>query len=169
MKILIVVDMQNDFIDGSLGTAEAVAIVPAVINKIKQYEDDGNLIIYTKDTHFDNYLETSEGRNLPIEHCIKGTDGHDIPSDILRSNDLIFEKLTFGSVELASYLEGVDFDSVELIGLCTDICVISNALLIKAHFPEKEVVVDSSCCAGVTPQTHEAALTTMKMCQIKVI
>jgi nicotinamidase-related amidase len=169
MKILIVVDMQNDFIDGSLGTAEAEAIVPAVINKIKQYEDDGNLIIYTKDTHFDNYLETSEGRNLPVEHCIKGTAGHDIPSDVLRSHDLIFEKLTFGSVELASYLEGGDFDSVELIGLCTDICVISNALLIKAHFPEKEVVVDSSCCAGVTPQTHAAALTTMKMCQIKVI
>ena len=169
MKILVVVDMQNDFIDGSLGTAEAVSIVPRVIDKIKEYEKDDSLIIYTKDTHFDNYLDTSEGRNLPVKHCIKGTFGHDIPSDILRSHDLIFEKLTFGSVELAAYLEEVEFDSVELIGLCTDICVISNALLIKAHFPEKEVLVDSSCCAGVTPDTHTAALTTMKMCQIKVI
>ena len=148
MKVLVVVDMQNDFIDGSLGTPEAVAIVPSVI---------------------DNYLETSEGRNLPVKHCIKGTAGHDIPSDVLRSHEVIFEKLTFGSVELASYLEGVDFDSIELIGLCTDICVISNALMIKAHFPEREVMVDSSCCAGVTPDTHTAALTTMKMCQIKVI
>ena len=169
MTVLVVVDMQNDFIDGSLGTPEAVAIVPSVIEKIKEYEKDDSLIIYTKDTHFDNYLETSEGRNLPVKHCIKGTAGHDIPAEILRSHNLIFEKLTFGSVELASYLEGVDFDSVELIGLCTDICVISNALLIKAHFPEREVVVDSSCCAGVTPDTHSAALTTMKMCQIKVI
>ena len=169
MKVLVVVDMQNDFIDGSLGTPEAVAIVPSVIEKIKEYEKDDSLIIYTKDTHFDNYLETSEGRNLPVKHCIKGTAGHDIPAEILRSHNLIFEKLTFGSVELASYLDGVNFDSIELIGLCTDICVISNALMIKAHFPEREVVVDSSCCAGVTPQTHAAALTTMKMCQIKVI
>ncbi|MBQ7344167.1 MAG: cysteine hydrolase [Clostridia bacterium] len=168
MKILVVVDMQNDFIDGSLGTPEAVAIVPNVIEKIKQYENDGGLVIYTKDTHFENYLETNEGRNLPVRHCIKGTEGHDIPSDILRSHELIFEKLTFGSVELASYLRGVEFDSVELIGLCTDICVISNALLIKAHFPEREVLVDSSCCAGVTPETHAAAITTMKMCQIKI-
>jgi nicotinamidase-related amidase len=168
MKILIVVDMQNDFIDGSLGTPEAVAIVPAVINKIKQYEDDGNLIIYTKDTHFDDYLDSREGRNLPIMHCIKGTSGHDIPADILRSHKTVFEKLTFGSVELISYLESLEFDSVELIGLCTDICVVSNALMVKAHFPEIEVSVDSSCCAGVTPETHEAAITTMKMCQINI-
>jgi nicotinamidase-related amidase len=168
MKILIVVDMQNDFIDGSLGTAEAVAIVPAVINKIKQYEDDGNLIIYTKDTHFDDYLDSREGRNLPVMHCIKGTSGHDIPADILRSHKTVFEKLTFGSVELISYLESLEFDSVELIGLCTDICVVSNALMVKAHFPEIEVSVDSSCCAGVTPETHEAAITTMKMCQINI-
>ena len=168
MKILVVVDMQNDFIDGSLGTPEAVAIVPSVINKIRQYEDGGNLIIYTKDTHFDDYLETREGRNLPVKHCIKGTPGHDIPADILRSHELVFEKLTFGSVELISYLKSLEFDSVELIGLCTDICVVSNALMVKAHFPEIEVSVDSSCCAGVTPETHEAALTTMKMCQINI-
>ena len=168
MKILVVVDMQNDFINGSLGTPEAVAIVPQVINKIKEYEETGDRIIYTKDTHFENYLDTSEGAKLPVEHCIKGTVGHDIPADILRSHELIFEKPTFGSLELAEYLHTVEFDELELIGLCTDICVISNALIIKAHFPEKVVTVDSSCCAGVTPDTHSAALTTMRMCQINV-
>lgn len=168
MKILVVVDMQNDFIDGALGTAEAVAIVPSVIEKIKSYEKNGDLVIYTKDTHTEEYLKTSEGINLPVEHCIKGTFGHDIPAEILRSHELIFEKPTFGSLALAEYLHTLDFDEVELIGVCTDICVISNALLIKANFPEKTVAVDSSCCAGVTPDTHNAALTTMKMCQIKV-
>ena len=161
--------MQNDFIDAALGTKEAEAIVPSVIEKIKKYESEGGLIIYTKDTHFDDYLSTREGRHLPVPHCIKGTVGHDIPDEILRGHDIIFEKLTFGSVELVDYLKGVDFDEVELIGLCTDICVVSNALLIKAAFPEKEVSVDSSCCAGVTPDTHNAALTTMKMCQINVV
>lgn len=161
--------MQNDFIDAALGTKEAEAIVPSVIEKIKKYESEGGLIIYTKDTHFDDYLSTREGRHLPVPHCIKGTPGHDIPDEILRGHDIIFEKLTFGSVELVYYLKGVDFDEVELIGLCTDICVVSNALLIKATFPEKEVSVDSSCCAGVTPDTHNAALTTMKMCQINVV
>ena len=168
MKILIVVDMQNDFIDGSLGTREAVAIVPHVIEKIKEYEENGDSIIYTKDTHFENYLNTSEGRNLPVEHCIKGPVGHDIPADILRDHTAVFEKPTFGSTQLVDYLHTVEFDEVELVGLCTDICVISNALLIKAHFPEKVIAVDSSCCAGVTPDTHSAALTTMRMCQIKV-
>ena len=168
MKILVVVDMQKDFIDGSLGTPEAVAIVPSVIEKIKEYEERGELVIYTKDTHQENYHETQEGANLPVKHCIKGTPGHDIPAEILRSSKTVFEKKTFGSVELAEYLHGVDFDEIELVGLCTDICVISNALLIKAHFPERTVSVDSSCCAGVTPDTHNAALTTMKMCQIKV-
>ena len=167
-KVLIVVDMQKDFIDGALGTAEAVAIVPHVISKIKEYEANGDVIIYTKDTHFENYLSTREGANLPVEHCIKGTPGHEIPADILRSHELVFEKLTFGSVELADYLHTLAFDAVELIGLCTDICVVSNALLIKAHFPECEVRVDPKCCAGVTPETHNAAITTMRMCQIKV-
>ena len=168
MKILIVVDMQKDFIDGALGTAEAVAIVPSVIEKIKEYENSDSLVIYTKDTHFENYMDTREGRHLPVPHCIKGTAGHEIPDEILRGHDLIIEKPTFGSTELVSYLENIEFDEVELIGLCTDICVVSNALLIKARFPEREVSVDSSCCAGVTPATHEAALTTMKMCQINV-
>ena len=168
MKILIVVDMQKDFIDGALGTAEAVAIVPNVIEKIKEYENSDSLVIYTKDTHLENYMDTREGRHLPVPHCIKGTEGHDIPDEILRGHGLIIEKPTFGSTELVSYLENIEFDEVELIGLCTDICVVSNALLIKARFPEREVSVDSSCCAGVTPATHEAALTTMKMCQINI-
>ena len=168
MKILIVVDMQKDFIDGALGTAEAVAIVPNVIAKIKGYENSDSLVIYTKDTHFENYMDTREGRHLPVPHCIKGTEGHEIPDEILRGHDLIIEKPTFGSTELVRYLENIEFDEIELIGLCTDICVVSNALLIKARFPEREVSVDSSCCAGVTPATHEAALTTMKMCQINV-
>ena len=168
MKILVVVDMQKDFIDGALGTAEAVAIVPRVIEKIKEYENSDNHVIYTKDTHYENYMDTREGRHLPVPHCIKGTAGHEIPGEILRDHDLIIEKPTFGSTELVRYLENIEFDEVELIGLCTDICVVSNALLIKARFPEHEVSVDSSCCAGVTPATHEAALTTMKMCQINV-
>ena len=169
MKILVVVDMQNDFIDGALGTPEAVAIVPRVINKIKEYEKNGDMIIYTKDTHFDNYLDTQEGKNLPVKHCIKGTHGHNIPSDIQRGHDFVIEKLTFGSVDLAEKLKSMEFDEIELVGLCTDICVVSNALLVKASFPEKKVTVDSSCSAGVTPETHEAALTTMKMCQVNVI
>ena len=168
MKVLVVVDMQRDFIDGALGTPEAVKIVPAVIEKIKEYERNGDLVIYTKDTHLEDYLTTREGRRLPVPHCIKGTPGHDIPPEIQRGHDTVFEKPTFGSLELASYLEGVELDEVELIGLCTDICVVSNALLIKARFPESEVTVDSACCAGVTPDTHAAALTTMKMCQINI-
>jgi hypothetical protein len=132
-KILIVIDMQKDFIDGALGTAEAVAIVPNVIRKIEEYEKNGDVIIYTKDTHFENYLSTKEGENLPLEHCIKGTPGHEIPENILRSNELVFEKITFGCVELADYLHTLRFDEVELVGLCTDICVVSNALLIKAQ------------------------------------
>ena len=160
--------MQKDFIDGSLGTKEAVAIVPAVIEKIKEYEDEGGIIIYTKDTHYGDYLETREGRHLPVKHCIKGTDGHSVPDEILRGHSEIIEKLTFGSVELLDRLDELKPDSVELIGLCTDICVVSNALLIKAKFPELDIAVDSSCCAGVTPETHAAALTTMKMCQINV-
>lgn len=168
MKVLVVVDMQTDFIDGSLGTKEAVAIVPNVINKIKEYENNNDMIIYTKDTHFDNYLETLEGKNLPVKHCIKGTKGHNIPNEILRGHETVFEKLTFGSTDLVDYLKTIEFDDIELVGLCTDICVISNALLIKAFFLDKNISVDSSCCAGVTPTSHNEALNTMKMCQINV-
>ena len=168
MRVLVVVDMQNDFIDGSLGTKEAISIVPNVIKKIKEYENNDDLIIYTQDTHFDNYLDTMEGSKLPVKHCIKGTKGHDIKKEILRGHDLIIEKLTFGSKELIEYLKTIQFDEVELIGLCTDICVVSNALLVKAYFHEIKVSVDSSCCAGVTPLSHNEALNTMRMCQIEV-
>lgn len=174
IKFLVVVDMQNDFIDGSLGTPEALAIVDNVVSKIKNTDA---IVIATRDTHFEDYLKTAEGQKLPVEHCIKGTHGWKINSAVkeaLRDVEYvdIINKKTFGSVELpkaiASMSKGQDF-SVELIGLCTDICVVSNALLLKAHFPDKAISVDSSCCAGVTPETHEAALTTMRMCQIDVI
>lgn len=173
-KILIVVDMQNDFINGSLGTKEAENIVTNVIEKIKQYENDDADIYYTKDTHFDNYLDTIEGKNLPVEHCIKGTEGWMIPSNILRDHQgYVIEKYTFGSKDLFDYLYKIylnePFASIELIGLCTDICVISNALLAKAYFPNIIIIVDSMCCAGVTIESHQKALDTMKMCQIIVL
>lgn len=172
-KVLIVVDMQNDFINGSLGTIEAKTIVPNVRNKVIEYENNQDLIFYTKDTHFDNYLETLEGTNLPVKHCIKNTDGWQIPQEILRNNYQVIEKYTFGSVDLFKQLQIIyrdnPFDTIELVGLCTDICVISNALLAKAFFPELNIVVDSSSCAGVTKESHFNALSAMKLCQIKII
>ena len=169
---LIVVDMQNDFIDGALGTAEAAAIVPGVAEKIRNF--DGR-VIFTRDSHGKNYLETQEGHNLPVPHCIKGTGGWEIRKELaeLRSDALIIDKPSFGSGELAEYLydenELQPIRSVTLVGLCTDICVISNAMLIKAFLPELPVTVDASCCAGVTPRSHETALEAMKACQINVI
>ena len=170
MKILIVVDMQNDFIDQALGTKEAVGIVENVAGKIKDF--DGK-VIFTKDTHQENYLETQEGKNLPVEHCIKGSEGWQLSSALpVKEDDTVFEKPTFGSVELGEYLkklaEDVDIEEIEVIGLYTDICVISNALLIKAFLPEVKVSVDASCCAGVTPESHKNALEAMKMCQIQI-
>ncbi|MBE6698923.1 MAG: cysteine hydrolase [Ruminococcaceae bacterium] len=168
MKYLIVVDMQNDFIDGALGTTEAVAIVPYVKEKIENFEGK---VLFTRDTHTIDYLSTQEGRNLPVEHCIKGTNGWQIRSelDILRKTEAI-DKPTFGSTALVHLLQKAeDVEAVELIGLCTDICVISNAMLIKAAFPEVPVTVDAKCCAGVTPQSHQNALDAMKMCQIRVV
>ena len=168
MNYLIVVDMQNDFIDGTLGTPEAVAILPHVKEKIEKF--DGQ-ILFTRDTHEANYLSTQEGRNLPVEHCIKGTDGWQIHPTLeaLRKTEAI-DKPTFGSTALVHLLQKTrDLESVELIGLCTDICVISNAMLIKAAFPEIPVTVDAKCCAGVTLQSHKNALDAMKMCQIRVI
>ena len=171
MKLLVVVDMQNDFIDGALGTKEAVAIVPAVKKKIQEF--DGK-VLFTRDTHFENYMETQEGKNLPVPHCIKGTDGWQIRKELdeLRTEDAI-DKLTFGSSELGILLtqmnEKEKIESITFIGLCADICVISNAMLVKAFLPEVPVTVDSACCAGVTPQSHENALEAMKMCQIKIV
>ena len=173
MKVLVVVDMQNDFINQALGTKEAVAIVENVAKKISTF--DGK-VIYTQDTHAQNYMETQEGRNLPVPHCIRGSEGWQISSALpVDAGAVIFEKPTFGSVELGEYLKKLSresaidpIESIEVIGLCTDICVISNALLIKAFLPEIPVIVDASCCAGVTPESHRNALAAMKMCQIKV-
>ena len=168
-NVLVVVDMQKDFIDGALGTKEAVAIVDNVAEAIRSFDGE---VIFTRDTHFENYMETQEGRNLPVPHCIKGTEGWQIDQKLaaLRMGDMkVFDKPTFGSVELAAYLkEKKELEQVTLVGLCTDICVISNALLIKANLPEVEVTVLEKCCAGVTPQSHKNALEAMKMCQIKI-
>lgn len=164
-KTLIVVDMQNDFIDMALGTKEAVAIVPKVREKIEEYVKNGDEIIFTRDTHGEDYMETNEGKNLPVPHCIKGTRGWEIADGLYVNGAKIIDKPNFGWKNW----DEEDFDEVELVGLCTDICVVSNALIIKAAFPEIKVSVDSGCCAGVTPETHKAALETMKMCQINVM
>lgn len=164
-KTLIVIDMQNDFIDMALGTKEAVAIVPNVKAKIAEYAKNGDEIIFTRDTHFANYSETPEGKKLPVPHCIRGTKGWEIADGLYVQGAKIIDKPTFGYRDW----QMESLEDVEIIGLCTDICVVSNALIIKANFPEANVKVDSSCCAGVTPESHEAALLTMKMCQIDVI
>ena len=171
MRVLVVVDMQNDFIDQALGTKEAVGIVDNVAKKIKEFD---GAVIFTKDTHGENYLDTQEGKNLPVVHCIKGSNGWQISSKLPVPEDaVVFEKPTFGSRKLAAYLEDIakekGIEEIEVIGLCTDICVISNALLIKAFLPEVKITVDSACCAGVTPASHKNALEAMKMCQINVI
>ena len=170
-NILIVVDMQNDFIEGTLGTKEAVAIVPKVEEKIRNF--DGK-VFFTRDTHETYYLETQEGKNLPVPHCIRGTDGWQIwkELDVLRKTEPI-DKETFGSTDLAGELVTINEDeeigSITLVGLCTDICVISNAMLLKAFYPEVPISVDASACAGVTPQSHKNALEAMKMCQIDIV
>ena len=167
---LIVVDMQNDFIDGALGTKEAVAIVPAVEKKIREFN---GTVLFTRDTHTEAYLQTQEGRNLPVPHCIRGTEGWQIRAelDALRKTEAI-DKVTFGSSALAELLrkenERDPIGSVTLIGLCTDICVISNAMTIKAFLPEMELIVDAACCAGVTPESHLRALEAMKVCQVRI-
>lgn len=163
-KTLIVIDMQNDFIDGSLGTPEAVAIVENVKRKINEYKREGYEIIFTRDTHGEDYLDTPEGKKLPIVHCVKGTYGWQISDKLDSENCEIIDKPSFGW----THWNERSFDSIELVGLCTDICVVSNALILKAQFPEAEITVDASCCAGVTPETHSAAIATMKMCQINV-
>lgn len=163
-KTLIVVDMQNDFIDGSLGTKEAEAIVQNVKNKIEQYKANGDEIIFTRDTHQSDYLQTNEGKHLPVEHCIEGTDGWKIADGLEVAGAIYINKPSFGYMNWKDY----DLEDVEIVGLCTDICVVSNALIIKATYPEIRVSVDAGCCAGVTVESHNAALTTMKMCQIEV-
>lgn len=170
-NILVVVDMQNDFIDGALGTKEAVAIVPKVLEKIRSFEGK---IYFTRDTHDENYMQSREGKHLPVPHCIKDSYGWQIRAELdeLRRAEAI-DKPCFGSMELAELLieenKKQAIDSVCFIGLCTDICVISNAMIVKSALPEIDVIVDSACCAGVTPQSHLNALEAMKMCQIEVI
>lgn len=183
MKVLVVVDMQNDFIDGALGTKEAVSIVSNVIEKIKTFNDAGNTVFYTRDTHKNNYMDTQEGKNLPVPHCIKNTEGWELHPDIealrIQSSgykDRTIDKPAFGSLKLGQELKTLDerlrtqslsgIESVTLIGLCTDICVISNAMIIKASLPEIPVIIDPKCCAGVTPESHSNALKAMECCQI---
>ena len=178
MKVLVVIDMQNDFISGSLGTREAAAIVPAVTEKIRSWN---GLVYATQDTHFPDYLETQEGKLLPVEHCIQGTEGWRIEPSVraaltegaARNESVLYvTKATFGSRDLAELLarrhEEEPIEEIVLIGLCTDICVISNALVLKAFLPNVPLAVDAACCAGVSPESHANALAAMKMCQIKI-
>ncbi|KIR03741.1 Nicotinamidase [Lachnospiraceae bacterium TWA4] len=173
MKYLIVVDVQNDFVDGALGSKEAVAMYPHLLEKVKNFK---GTVVMTKDTHPENYLETQEGKLLPVAHCIKDTKGWEFPKSLEEVKNakeaLVYEKPTFGSTKLANDLKNLydqgQVESVELIGICTDICVISNALLLKATMPELPICVDASCCAGVTPKKHEEALDVMESCQIIV-
>ena len=176
-NVLLVIDMQNDFIDGALGTKEAQTIVGSVITRVRSYtEDPDGLVFATRDTHAPDYLQTQEGRNLPVEHCIEGTYGWQICTDLADfiPEDRIFNKPTFGSTELAAAMkdlyeaEGGNV-TFEIAGLCTDICVVSNALLLKATLPEARITLDPTCCAGVTPEKHEAALETMRSCQIEIL
>lgn len=170
MKALCIIDMQGDFIDGALGTPEAQSIVGRVVQKLDGARAAGQAVIFTRDTHGADYLNTQEGRNLPVPHCIQNTEGWQITPALDTAGCKIIDKPGFGSLELAEYIaEMPDVDAVELVGLCTDICVISNALLIKARLPELPVAVDAACCAGVTPASHANALKAMAMCQIEII
>ncbi len=177
-KILIVVDMQNDFIDGSLGSKEAQNILLPAWVKIREYGLNKDVILFTQDTHYDNYLETNEGKHLPIKHCIVGTDGYNIKPELIQALDGISEyyclsKESFGYTDWKNVFNDLKLSTknleIELIGLCTDICVVSNALILKALYPEAIIKVDSKCCAGVTPENHEAALEVMRSCQIEVL
>ena len=187
MRVLIVVDMQNDFITGSLGSPEAQAIVPVMTERLREYEDGNTLVLFTKDTHYSDYLITQEGSNLPVEHCIKGTPGWSIVKEIssfvdhgnfmtYSAKDIIKGRVckeSFGSIRLAEIVENIaaneGVEEIVMMGVCTDVCVVSNALMLKAYCPEIKITVDASCCAGVTPEKHQAALETMKSCQINVI
>ncbi len=168
-KLLIVVDMQNDFITGALGSPAAEKILPAVKEKIAEYKQSGQEILFTRDTHYENYLATQEGKYLPVVHCVQGTEGHLIADGLDTDGCEVFDKPTFGSLDLAKHVAADAFDEIELCGLCTDICVVSNALILKAQLPEITITVDARCCAGVTEESHKAALLTMKMCQVSVL
>ncbi len=168
MKYLIVVDMQNDFITGSLGSKNAEEIVDRVVEKVANFD---GIVIFTRDTHLSDYLTTQEGMNLPVEHCIKGSTGWDICDKLKPFAKNVVDKVTFGSVELPSVLASYndEVESIELCGLCTDICVISNAIILKSAFPETKIKVDGQCCAGVTKQSHDVALNAMRAVQIEIL
>lgn len=168
MKYLIVVDMQVDFITGSLGSSLAEEIVPDVVEKVKKYE---GRVIFTRDTHFENYMNTQEGVKLPVEHCIKGAPGWQICDELAPYVKEVVDKITFGSVDLPNVIKeyGDEIEEIELCGLCTDICVISNAMILKAAFPEVKITVDSKCCAGVSVESHNTAIEAMKAVQIEIV
>ena len=168
-KALVVIDMQNDFIDGSLGTPEAQAIVLAVTERVKAAVQNGEKLIFTQDTHYKNYLQTAEGKKLPVEHCIKPSHGWGLASALIpyAKDAAVLEKPTFGATGLPQLV--ADCDEITVVGLCTDICVISNAMLLKAFLPEAKICVAADCCAGVTPESHNRALEAMKMCQIDIL
>lgn len=169
-KILIVIDVQNDFVTGSLGTPEAQAVVPNIVKKVEEYRSRDDVIIFTTDTHYDDYLETPEGKKLPVSHCIVGTSGYEIIPELnveLSTMEKIYPKNTFGyRWNISHWICCYD---VEIIGVCTDICVVTNALVLKTHYPDIEITVDASCCAGTSLEKHKAALEVMKSCQINVI
>lgn len=179
MKILAVIDMQKDFTTGVLGNPQTAAAADTVAEKIRAYkaENPDTPVVYTMDTHTEDYLNTQEGKNLPVVHCVKGTDGWQLDpkvAEVISDRDIMVEKPSFGSVNLAEYIiraaVGIEkIESIELVGVCTDICVISNAMILKAEFPEIPIIVDSKCCAGVTPESHENALKAMAACQIKIV
>ena len=168
MKYLIVVDMQNDFITGSLGSKHAEKIVPDVVKKVKNF---AGKVIFTRDTHFADYMQTQEGKKLPVQHCIKDTDGWQICDELKDYANDVVDKITFGSINLPEMLKdyGDEIDEIELCGLCTDICVISNAIILKANFPETKIIIDGKCCAGVSAESHKTALEAMKAVQIEII
>ena len=166
-KVLVVVDMQNDFVNGCLGSEEARAILPKVKEKISEYRKNGDTVIFTRDTHDEKYLQSQEGKYLPVPHCIYGTDGWNIVEGLDSEECQYIDKPNFGWPHWET-MSFVDKEEIELIGVCTDICVVSNALILKAMYPEIPITVDASCCAGVTPESHKAALLTMKSCQIDV-
>ena len=176
MKILLVIDMQNDFLHGTLRNEEGIKIIPEVVKRINEYKDNNCVVIATRDTHEENYLETQEGIKLPVVHCIKNTNGWEINDDVLKAlgDSIIFDKPTFGSLELSKYLHQEYSNiqnklEIEILGVCTDICVISNAMLVKATLPEAKIIVNSKLCAGVTVESHNNALKAMSLCQIEII
>lgn len=168
-ELLVVVDMQGDFISGPLGTREARAILPAVRKEAAAFRARGGEVAFTRDTHGEDYLSTQEGKRLPVVHCVKGGDGWQLAEGLFCAGDRVFDKPSFGSLALAEYVRAGGYGRVELVGVCTDICVVSNALLIKAALPEADLTVNGALCAGVTPQKHEAALETMRSCQVEVL